>query len=93
MKKTEVMELLNSAELLGKTLVLKDMSNKTDDPLIKMANGGVDMMAMMLVDRIMNITGFSKEEFAEQFSDYDSVKQYIEFNEKLNEAQKRASAE
>ena len=93
MKKMEIMEAINCAMLLGKTVSLKDMTANINDPLVQMANGATDMMALSMVHKLQELTGFSKEEFAEQLTDYKSVGEYFELDEKLQEAQKKASAE
>ena len=93
MNKVDLMELINCAEILGKSVCLKSFSDNTDDPLVKMANGATDMMAMAMVKKLMDLTGFTRVDLAENFSDYDEIKQYVDLNEKLREAKKKASAE
>ena len=92
--KKEIMNLINNAELLGDILASKDQLAKKDkdDPFIKIADEATDMMATMLLNFIMKDTGLTKEDFAEQFEDYDRVKQYLESDEKLKEAKKEAFA-
>jgi hypothetical protein len=93
MNKIELIEIVNCAEILGKSVCLKSFSDDIDDPLVKMAEGANDMLAMAMTKKLMDMTGLTRDDLAEHLADYDNVKQYIDLNEKIREAKKKASAE
>lgn len=83
MCKLDLIKTVETSMLLGRILATKEMIPDSFGPLANTIGGSADMLAAVILDKLLGSTDLTREDFAENLAAYEDIKDVFDLLEKL----------